>query len=80
MSDELKKIEEYGELQFSPSDMLAIFEKDDFSEEEEKAYRKGMLKADAIIRREIYNSAKDGDQAAIKKMLELIERAKEENS
>mgnify|MGYP003146465034 CR=1 FL=1 len=73
-----------GELQFSVEEVAAIMEIDfkTFEREIKKdpkisiIYRRGMLKADAAVRKAIFEQAKQGSTPAQKQMIELINKAK----
>lgn len=76
MSELIKQIEELSELQFTVEEIETIIEKKILGVSKlEKAYMKGRLKAQAIVRRQILTMAHNGSTAAAKQFMELVDQS-----
>lgn len=75
--DEISTIEELAGLQFSIEQIALILEIDESEFDAPvyaKAYLRGKLKAEAEIRKSIFQLAKQGSTPAQKQMMEIIEK------
>jgi hypothetical protein len=67
------EIEEYGRLQFSRAEIVAIAEDADLfgDNKARQAYARGRLKAKAVVRRSIIKQAEQGSLQAQKEFIEM---------
>jgi hypothetical protein len=81
-AEQLEKIEEFGQLQFSPTQIAIIIgvdesklESDIENDSQAKiSFLRGQLKAEAEVRKSILDMAKRGSTPAQKQILEIIEK------
>ena len=74
MKELLMEIEELGELQFSIKEIEVIIGRKIDNDEKKTAYKRGKLKAEAEVRKSIYQQAKQGSTPAQKQYMEIIQK------
>lgn len=71
--DRITQIEDLGALQFGPDEIAVILNAPIAPGEEETAYLRGRLRAEAEVRKSILQMARSGSSPAQKAYLDLVE-------